>query len=120
MSRVFHKLILLVLFVYLFFISLSLGSQKRNHNIYIMAVPILIYEDNELLRESIGNMLSLTTSYQVSGQFGDVLNIESQVINFNPHLILMDIDMPGMTGIEAVKRIRSTGNEIPILMLTVF
>lgn len=85
-----------------------------------MAVPILIYEDNELLRESIGNMLSLATGYQVSGQFGDVLNIESQVSTFNPHLILMDIDMPGMTGIEAVKRIRSTGNEIPILMLTVF
>ena len=37
-----------------------------------------------------------------------------------PDVLLMDIDMPGMSGIEAVKKVRAAGFEIPILMLTVF
>ena len=86
-----------------------------------MSVPvsILIYEDNELLRESIGRTLLLNEEYTIIGSFGDVLAVEEQ-IKIKPDLILMDIDMPGMTGIEAVKKIRTAGFDVPILMLTVF
>jgi DNA-binding NarL/FixJ family response regulator len=85
-----------------------------------MAVSILIYEDNELLRESISTMLSLNDHYKVAGQFGDVLEVELQVKQLQPGLILMDIDMPGMTGIEAIRKIRAQGLTAPVLILTVF
>jgi DNA-binding NarL/FixJ family response regulator len=85
-----------------------------------MALSVLLYEDNDLLRESIGSMVQLDDRYKVAGSFGNVLEAEEQVKQINPDIILMDIDMPGRTGIEAVKRIRSAMVDTPIIMLTVF
>jgi DNA-binding NarL/FixJ family response regulator len=85
-----------------------------------MALSVLLYEDNDLLRESIGSMMQLDERYRVAGSFNNVLAAEQQVAEINPDIVLMDIDMPGRTGIEAVKRIRAVGIRIPILMLTVF
>jgi DNA-binding NarL/FixJ family response regulator len=85
-----------------------------------MALSVLLYEDNDLLRESIGSMMQLDDRYRVAGAFNNVLTAEKQVVEINPDVVLMDIDMPGRTGIEAVKRIRAMGIRMPILMLTVF
>jgi len=85
-----------------------------------MALSILLYEDNDSLRESIASMLFLNDRYRVSGSFANVLSAADQVQSHNPDAVLMDIDMPGMTGIEAVKKIRSMGLSVPIIMLTVF
>jgi DNA-binding NarL/FixJ family response regulator len=85
-----------------------------------MAVLVLIYEDNDLLRESLSSMIAQNSALKLVGEFGHVLNIEDQVKQHTPELILMDIDMPGMTGIEAVKKIRTFNSEVSIVMLTVF
>jgi DNA-binding NarL/FixJ family response regulator len=85
-----------------------------------MAFSVLLYEDNDLLRESIVSMVHLDDRYIVSGSFSNVLIAEKQLAEFHPDIVLMDIDMPGRTGIEAVRRIRAMGVRIPILMLTVF
>lgn len=85
-----------------------------------MATTILLFEDNELLRESISSMLSMNNQYQVVGAFANVLKVEEQVKALKPNVILMDIDMPGLTGIEAVTKIRALGLNTPVLMLTVF
>ncbi len=85
-----------------------------------MPVSIIIYEDNDQLRESLGSMVRLNNTLHLIGAFENVLAIEDQIKLLEPNLVLMDIDMPGITGIEAVKRIRQLGIEIPIIMLTVF
>ncbi len=85
-----------------------------------MAITIVLFEDNEMLRESIVSMLSSNNGFQVKGAFGNVLKSTEQVKALTPDVILMDIDMPGLSGIEAVKKIRSIGSTTPILMLTVF
>ncbi len=85
-----------------------------------MALSLLIYEDNQLLRESIEHMLSLNKGFQVGGSYSNVLKVEEQVKSLKPDIILMDIDMPGRSGIEAVTRIRGAGWNTPIMMLTVF
>ncbi len=85
-----------------------------------MALPVLIYEDNDMLRESIGTIVELDLQFAVVGSYNNVLLAEQQISDHNPEVILMDIDMPGRTGIEAVRRIRAAGIDTPILMLTVF
>lgn len=85
-----------------------------------MAITVLLYEDNTMLRESISSMIRLDPRFLVSAAFDNVLHAENQVAEINPDIILMDIDMPGRNGIEAVTRIRATGSTTPILMLTVF
>lgn len=85
-----------------------------------MALSVLLYEDNDLLRESLGSMMQLDDRYRVAGSFNNVLTAEKQVAEINPDIVLMDIDMPGRTGIEALKRIRAMGIRTPVLMLTVF
>ncbi|HOX81677.1 MAG TPA: response regulator transcription factor [Chryseolinea sp.] len=85
-----------------------------------MRLSVLLYEDNDILRESIGSMMQLDERYQLSDSFNNVLLAEKQVKEIKPDIILMDIDMPGRTGIDAVKQIRAMGITTPILMLTVF
>ena len=85
-----------------------------------MVLSILVYEDNDLLRESVCSMLALNNQFKVCGAFANVLKAEEQVKSSKPDLILMDIDMPGRTGIDAVTRIRNAGWNTPIMMLTVF
>lgn len=85
-----------------------------------MAVRIQVYEDNATLRESLSNLLALTEDYTVIATYPDCLRVESQVREHRPDVILMDIDLPEVNGIEAVKKIRSFNPDVQIIMLTVF
>jgi DNA-binding NarL/FixJ family response regulator len=85
-----------------------------------MATGILIYEDNTSLRESLNTLLSLSQDYQVLGAFDNCSQVIQQLETARPDVILMDIDLPGINGIEAVKLIRRVNREVQIIMLTVF
>jgi DNA-binding NarL/FixJ family response regulator len=85
-----------------------------------MKLSVLIYEDNPLLRESVGTMIQSNRELKLQAAFENVLNVEAEVKSLKPDFILMDIDMPGMSGIEAVQKIRKFNTTIPIIMLTVF
>ena len=85
-----------------------------------MKLSVLIYEDNTLLRESVGTMIQSSNNLTLVADFENVLNVEADVKSYKPDFILMDIDMPGMSGIEAVQKIRKFNSKVPIIMLTVF
>ena len=85
-----------------------------------MVHSILLYEDNLELSDSIQSMLRLDKSLRLAGAHETPMEVNQHLKTLMPDLLIMDIDMPGMNGIEAVKRVRVVDKNIPILMLTVF
>jgi DNA-binding NarL/FixJ family response regulator len=85
-----------------------------------MSSAILLYEDKPVLRDSIQSMLRLNNDLTLVGAYESPVDIKTHLHTQKPDLLIMDIDMPGMNGIEAVSHVRATNKDIPILMLTVF
>jgi DNA-binding NarL/FixJ family response regulator len=83
-------------------------------------IGLLIYEDNDGLRDSVSNLIALSKDLLLLGAFPRADEVVHQLAHFQPDVVLMDIDMPGINGIEAVKRIRQVDKNVPIIMLTVF
>lgn len=81
---------------------------------------ILIFEDNEGLRSSIKLLLSTEPDFELVGDFNSADEIVSILQDLKPEVIIMDIDMPGISGIDAVRLAKSENPLLEIIMLTVF
>jgi DNA-binding NarL/FixJ family response regulator len=85
-----------------------------------MSLRIAIFDDNKNIRESISMLLKTVKEFEVVGSYSHVLDCVEDVKECRPDVVLMDIEMPGMTGIEAVQKIKKDLPHIQILMQTVF
>jgi DNA-binding NarL/FixJ family response regulator len=83
-------------------------------------IKLLLYEDNPQLREGLTMLINGSEGFEVLAAFKNCDNILDEVEAFEPDVILMDIDMPGVNGLEGLKRVRSVNGNVKILMLTVF
>jgi len=83
-------------------------------------IKVAIYEDNTGLREVLSTIIRESEETELAGEFGHCLDVIRNTIAYKPDVILMDIEMPQKSGIEAVKEVKAQFPEVEIIMNTVF
>ena len=83
-------------------------------------IHVALFDDSKQIRDSLGLLLSTTPGIGLCGCFADAVNASAKVAACKPDVVLMDIDMPGVNGIAAVRSLHSEYPALPIMMLTTF
>lgn len=85
-----------------------------------MPIRILLFEDNDQLRTSLSWLFEVTPDIELCGQFSHCRNASAEVRKHLPDVVIMDIEMPGMSGIEGVRLCKEANPATHIVMYTVF
>ena len=85
-----------------------------------MAIKILIVDDHPMVREGLSNMLENCDEISIAGSCGNSEEAIAKAHEVAPDVILMDIKMEGLNGIETAKQILAQKPEIKMIFLTIF
>jgi DNA-binding NarL/FixJ family response regulator len=85
-----------------------------------MNIKVAIFEDNHNLRVGYYQLINGTEGFQCVGAFENCSNLLQNIMDTSPDVVLMDIGMPGINGIEGVRILREKYPELKIMMQTIF
>ena len=83
------------------------------------SLRLIVYDDNQHFRESLLQLFRYTPDLEVLADFPEATDILKHVRSLQPDVILMDIDMPGINGIEATARLKEVFPAVQVVILTV-
>lgn len=83
-------------------------------------IKVAIIEDNTVIREGLSALINGTPDYSCVGAFSDCESFLSKLEKLDVNVALMDIGLPGMTGIEGIEKAKLKKPELNILVLTVY
>jgi DNA-binding NarL/FixJ family response regulator len=85
-----------------------------------MPITVSIVEDNDQLRGTLARVISRAEGFKCVSQYG---NAEAALVGLpkdKPEVVLMDINLPGMNGVECVRQLKQVAPQIQVVMLTVY
>lgn len=85
-----------------------------------MKIKVMLAEDQNLVREGLRNLLKLSDNIDVVGEVTDGSEVLAGLEEYQPDVLLIDIRMPVMTGIEALRQMQENENHTPAIILTTF
>ena len=84
-----------------------------------MPIKILVVDDHVLLRQGIKNVLALEPDFQVVGEAGDGEEALVKAAELEPDIMLLDINMPRMNGLEVTRAMRKNATKTKVIILTI-
>lgn len=85
-----------------------------------MKVRILLADDHQMFREALRNLLQTQSDLEVVGQTGDGLQVLGLALETAPHIVCMDISMPGMDGIEVTRQLQAAMPQVKVVALSAY
>jgi DNA-binding NarL/FixJ family response regulator len=85
-----------------------------------MPIKVVIVEDQPRMREGLATLIDGTPGYRITGKFGSMETAIAGLEAEAPDVLLADIQLPGISGIEGVRQLKSLYPSLQILMLTVY
>jgi len=83
-------------------------------------IHVAIIEDDETIREGYAFLIGNTPGYKISGTYSSYEDATKKIVHDNPDVILLDVELPGLSGIEALPKLKKLLPETHILILTVY
>ncbi|MEX6689550.1 response regulator transcription factor [Danxiaibacter flavus] len=83
-------------------------------------IKVALFEDNKYLRNGLFQLIDGTSGFSCVGAFSNCDKLVEKLNQSNPHVVLMDIEMPGLNGIEGVALIKEYFPSVKVLMDTIF
>jgi len=85
-----------------------------------MPISVSIVEDNDKLRETLARVLNRADGFRCVSQHASAEDALAELPAVKPDVVLMDINLPGMNGVECVRHLKKLRPEIQVMMLTVY
>ncbi len=85
-----------------------------------MPIKVAIVDDDEGIRTSLSSLIRRSSALRLTGDFPDAETAVKEIPQHVPDVVLMDINLPGMNGVECVRQLKSTLPAVQFLMLTVY
>ena len=84
-----------------------------------MAIKIMITDDHSMIREGLKNLLELDGDIEVIAEAVDGEDCLDKLLTVTPDVLLLDINMPKMNGLEVLKKLKERKSKVKVLVLTV-
>jgi NarL family two-component system response regulator YdfI len=81
---------------------------------------VLIVDDHRVVRDGLKLILETNDSFQVAGEAGNGEEALQRIEESRPDVILLDLNMPVMSGLELMEKLKSQNNSIPVIILTTY